>query len=95
MKKKYITITIIATIIIASTIGFCFLKKSIKDNHTAQHQKAIENEICNEVIFLLYDSNFNMFVNYGIPIEEGKLVKFIKNKFENGNKKILISLADR
>ena len=31
MKKKYITITIIATIIIASTIGFCFLKKSIKD----------------------------------------------------------------
>lgn len=31
MKKKYITITIITTIIIASTIGFCFLKKSIKD----------------------------------------------------------------
>ena len=31
MKKKYITITIIATIIIASTIGFCLLKKSIKD----------------------------------------------------------------
>ena len=31
MKKKYITITIISTIIIASTIGFCFLKKSIND----------------------------------------------------------------
>ena len=31
MKKKYITITIILTIIIASTIGFCFLKKSIND----------------------------------------------------------------
>ena len=31
MKKKYITITIILTIIIASTIGFCFLKKSITD----------------------------------------------------------------
>ena len=76
-------------------LSYLKVKKSIKDNHTAQHQKAIENEICNEVIFLLYDSNFNMFVNYGIPIEERKLVKFIKNKFENGNKKILISLADR
>ena len=31
MKKKYITITIISTIIIASTIGFCFLKKNIND----------------------------------------------------------------
>lgn len=71
------------------------VKKSIKDNHTAQHNKAIENEICNEVIFLLYDSNFNIFVNYGIPIEEGKLVKFIKNKFENRHKKILIQSANR
>ena len=31
MKKKYITITIISTIIIASTIGFCFYKKNIND----------------------------------------------------------------
>lgn len=31
MRKKYITITIISTIIIASTIGFCFLKKNIND----------------------------------------------------------------
>lgn len=31
MKKKYITITIISTIIIASTVGFVFLKKNIKD----------------------------------------------------------------
>ena len=31
MKKKYITITIISTIIIASTIGFGFLKKNIND----------------------------------------------------------------
>lgn len=71
------------------------VKKSIKDNHTAQHNKAIEDGICNEVIFLLYGSDFNMFVNYGIPIKERKLVEFIKNKFKNGNKKILISLADR
>lgn len=69
------------------------VKKSIKDNHIAQHKKAIENEICNEVIFLLYDSDFNIFVNYGISIEEGKLVEFIKNKFKNRHKKILISLA--
>lgn len=31
MKKKYITLAIISTIIIASTIGFVFLKKNIKD----------------------------------------------------------------
>ena len=72
-------------------LSYLKVKKSIKDNHTAQHNKAIENEICNEVIFLLYDSNFNIFVNYGIPIEERKLVKFIKNKFENRHKKILMS----
>ena len=76
-------------------LSYLKVKKSIKDNHIAQHKKAIENEICNEVIFLLYDSDFNIFVNYGIPIKERKLVEFIKNKFENGNKKILISLADR
>lgn len=70
-------------------LSYLKVKKSIKDNHTAQHNKAIEDEICNEVIFLLYGSDFNIFVNYGIPIKEGKLVEFIKNKFKNGNKKIL------
>lgn len=72
-------------------LSYLKVKKSIKDNHIAQHKKAIEDDICNEVIFLLYDSNFNIFVNYGIPIEEGKLVKFIKNKFKNSNKKYLYS----
>ena len=72
-------------------LSYLKVKKSIKDNHTAQHKKAIEDDICNEVIFLLYDSDFNIFVNYGIPIKEGKLVEFIKNKFENRHKKILMS----
>lgn len=72
-------------------LSYLKVKKSIKDNHTAQHNKAIEDEICNEVIFLLYDSDFNIYINYGIHIEEGKLVKFIKNKFKNSNKKYLYS----
>ena len=76
-------------------LSYLKVKKSIKDNHIAQHKKAIENEICNEVIFLLYDSDFNIFVNYGIAIKEGKLVEFIKNKFENRHKKILIQSANR
>lgn len=71
------------------------VKKSIKANHTAQHQKAIDDGICNEVIFLLYGSDFNIFINYGIPIKERKLVEIIKNKFKNGNKKILMTSANR
>ena len=54
MKKKYITITIIATIIIASTIGFCFLKKSIKDKtvNKAEYYKiaSVEKVFINGVL---------------------------------------------
>lgn len=71
------------------------IKQSIKDNHIAQHQKSIDDGVCREVIFILYNSYFDMFINYGIAISEGKLVKIIKNKFKNGNKKILIQSANR
>lgn len=54
MKKKYITITIIAIIIIASTIGFCFLKKSIKDKtvNKAEYYKiaSVEKVFINGVL---------------------------------------------
>ena len=54
MKKKYITITIIATIIIASTIGFCFLKKSTKDKtvNKAEYYKiaSVEKVFINGVL---------------------------------------------
>ena len=54
MKKKYITITIITTIIIASTIGFCFLKKSIKDKtvNKAEYYKiaSVEKVFINGVL---------------------------------------------
>ena len=70
-------------------ISYLNVKKSIRDNHTAQHNKAIEEEVCNEVIFVLYGKDFNIFSECGVATNEGKLVEIIKNKLNFGNKKIL------
>lgn len=43
MKKKYITIAIIATVIVGSTIGFCLLKNSMNNSDTKAEYYKIES----------------------------------------------------
>ena len=64
------------------------VKKSIKDNHKAQHNRAIEEGICENVIFLLRGYDFMVSTEYGFPLsQEGFLMKYIDKGFKNKQKK--------